>query len=103
LITTPVLPNVKEIRHRLYNGVNPSGYQHIPERVWDALNKKKANRAIYRDDLWATYLQIPEKERHSGVEKLQSARYKPSMGNISGDVYRMPLNEEDADVLIQRA
>jgi hypothetical protein len=56
LITTPILPNVKEIRHRLYNGVNPAGYQHIPKRIWEALNGKEANKSIYRDDQWATYL-----------------------------------------------
>jgi hypothetical protein len=103
LVTTPVLPDVEEIRHRLYNGVNPAGYQYIPERIWDALNKKEANRSIYRDDQWATYLQIPEEERHSGVEKLQPARYRPSIGDTSGDVYRLSLNGEDTDVLIQRA
>jgi hypothetical protein len=56
LVTTPVLPDIKKIRRRLYNGINPSGYQEIPKRIWDALNGKEANRAIYRDDQWATYL-----------------------------------------------
>lgn len=79
------------IRRRLYNNILPWGYNDMPKRVYNAVikNKKEENetrdRAI-RDDLFATYLQIPKNARHTiegGKATLTDASYKPK-GAVKG-------------------
>lgn len=103
LIPMPLYPSIDEIRNRLYNGVNPAGYQHIPERLWNAMSGKKSNQSIFRDDLWATYLQIPEKNRHPNRRKLKPSIYRPSKGSVEESVYRLPLDIEDQQNIIDEA
>ena len=87
------------IRRKLYDNVQPWGYNDIPQRVWNAVvldktepyddDNESRQRAI-RDDLWATYLQIPHKDRHNikGKVTLEQSPFKPK-GAVEGkDTYR---------------
>lgn len=88
------------VRRKLYDNIQPWGYNDIPQRAWNAIVLDKAEpfdddnenrqRAI-RDDLWATYLQIPNKYRHNikgGKVTLEQSPYKPK-GAVQGkDTYR---------------
>lgn len=105
LIPVPIYPNVNKIRKTLYRGVNPAGYRHIPKRLWDAFNGKQANKSIFRDDQWATYLQIPEEERRSDKEirKIKPAIYRPTKGDVGEAVYKLSLDAEDKQALIDDA
>lgn len=88
------------IRKKLYDNVQPWGYNDIPKRIWNAivLNKtepydddnENRQRAI-RDDLWATYLQIPYKNRHNikgGKVTLERSPFKPKGAIEKKDTYR---------------
>ena len=84
------------IRKRLYNNVLPWGYNDIPQRAYNAIvkNKKEVDETrdkALRDDLWATYLQIPKKERHNikgGKVTLEKANYSPKGANPNKEVYK---------------
>ena len=84
------------IRKRLYNNVLPWGYNDIPQRAYNAIvkNKKEVDETrdkALRDDLWATYLQIPKKERHNikgGKVTLEKANYSPKGVNPNKEVYK---------------
>ena len=88
------------VRRKLYDNVQPWGYNDIPQRVWNAVvlnkpepyddNNESRQRAI-RDDLWATYLQIPQKDRHvieGGKVTLEPSPYKPKGAVKEKDTYR---------------
>ena len=88
------------IRKKLYDNVQPWGYNDIPKRIWNAivLNKtepydndnENKQRAI-RDDLWATYLQIPYKNRHNikgGKVTLERSTFKPKGAVEKKDTYK---------------
>lgn len=79
------------VRRKLYDNILPWGYNDIPQRVYNVVVKNKKeedetrDRAI-RDNLFATYLQIPNSERHTiegGKVTLTDARYKPK-GAVKG-------------------
>lgn len=59
---------VDTIRKRLYDGVRPVSYANVTERIKKALSGRKYSDNVYyfepRDQIWAEYLQIPEKQRH---------------------------------------
>ena len=84
------------IRKRLYNNVLPWGYNDISQRAYNAIvkNKKEVDETrdkALRDDLWATYLQIPKKERHNikgGKVILEKANYSPKGVNPNKEVYK---------------
>lgn len=84
---------VDYVRRKLYDNILPWGYTDIPQRVWNAVVKNKKEKddnrdAAIRDDLWATYLQIPKNTRHTiegGKVTLTDASYKPK-----GAVKRKP-------------
>lgn len=91
---------INYIRKKLYDNVQPWGYNDIPKRIWNAivLNKtepydddnENRQRAI-RDDLWATYLQIPYKNRHNikgGKVTLERSPFKPKGAVEKKDTYR---------------
>lgn len=79
------------IRRKLYDNILPWGYDDIPKRAYNAVikDKKENNEArdrAIRDDLWATYLQIPKNARHiidGGKVTLTDASYKPK-GAVKG-------------------
>lgn len=84
------------IRRKLYDNILPWGYNDIPQRVYNAVvrNKKEEDetrdRAI-RDDLFATYLQIPNSERHNingGKATLSKSEYKPKGAVKDKPTYR---------------
>lgn len=84
------------VRKTLYDNILPWGYNDIPQRVYNAVvrNKKEEDetrdRAI-RDDLFATYLQIPNSERHSidgGKATLSKSKYKPKGATKDKPTYK---------------
>lgn len=68
--------SLEEVRQRLYDNVIPFGYNNPTERVYNAVIKNKkeqydpaygvsSDTAETLDDLWGTYLNIPENKRHN--------------------------------------
>ena len=53
------------VRRRLYDNLSPVSYDHPVIRYLKAVKKNKSEGNYKtRDDIWATYLQIPKEERH---------------------------------------
>lgn len=90
------------IRKRAYDNIVPFSYPgsvgKAIERAHKAIveNKKEEqdNNLGARDDIFATYLQIPENQRHApeyswfgAINKLQKSKYVPSKGNKNNDYY----------------
>lgn len=78
--------SVNEVRQLLYDHIYPSGYFDIKDRLKDELSHKttdkpSVNQHFYRDDIWATYLNIPKDKRHDNFNKLQISKYRPTLGN----------------------
>ena len=87
--------SIDQVRKKLYDNIQPWGYNDILQRVWNAVvldkpepyddDNESRQRAI-RDDLWATYLQIPNKNRHDikgGKATLEQSPYRPK-GAVQG-------------------
>lgn len=111
------IPTKQEIRKRLYENIDPYGYDNVASRVAKAVignTKEEALRYGYMpevDDLWATYLQIPKLERHTGNKLLHDGHhlkvlpgiYKPTKGIGSGKYYRLNLNEHSKKAIVDEA
>lgn len=95
-----------EVRRNLYDNLYPRGYDSSisanMERFENAVHgiKDKETRNVtkdgwspYLDDLWATYLQIPQSERHIHFKKgipvtrVVESKYKPTKAKDSNTKY----------------
>ena len=109
--------NIKDkIRKIIYNKINPMYYQNAEDRVINAFTNKNynENNGSYvptpegysvRDDIFATYLQIPESKRHnvSYAPKVKNSEYKPTIGGENKQYKKIDLNPIDSDALIIEA
>ena len=118
-----------DIRRSLYDNLYPYGYGETDmfeslARVKDAANGKRDPRWILfdgdnsigsggvddgkyygdRDDIFATYLGIPEEERHKDfrdkLAKVTRSDYRPTIGNENNEYYKIGLADEQKDWLI---
>lgn len=97
--------SIDEVRWLLYNHLSPVGYFKAQERLISALNHKQTDKPSYdlhpyRDDIWATYLNIPKEKRHN-IRKtiLEPSDYRPSKGNVD-NAYKLVLDDsEKADII----
>ena len=107
-----LLHPISEIRQRLYNNVFPYGYNNSAERAFSAIFKNKPHeselygRPFYEgneqrlDDLWATYLQIPDSQRHF-PRVLTKSKYKPQFSKDNNSIYySVPLNDYEKQNII---
>lgn len=83
---------IDEVRKRLYDNISPVGYEEAKERIGKALENEKSYfdqrfENKYRDDIWATYLSIPEQQRHNNEYKVNQSSYTPSKSNDIGAKY----------------
>ena len=90
-----------DIRLNIYNNINPnSGYDNPVERIIGAITGMKSdnmwNRDPVTDAAFATYLNIPNNKRKYHTE-LSKSKYRPTKGNTIGEVYRLPLENNDFD------
>lgn len=80
---------INEIRKRLYNNLTPASYSSPLRRIEDAVKHNKPDGLYedwarkYRDDIFATYLDIPVNERHKNAiyYRVIDSNYKPTKGN----------------------
>lgn len=96
---------VSDVRRRLYDNVVPFGYEDAFGRISDALILNKKDSRIEEggypstiDDYWATYLGIPEGERHSVPNKVTigKANFQPTKGYIENGykINNLPLESQ---------
>lgn len=90
-----------DIRLNIYNNINPnSGYDNPVERIIGAITGMKSdnmwNRDPVTDAAFATYLNIPDNKRKYHTE-LSKSKYRPTKGNVIGEVYSLPLRDNDFD------
>lgn len=98
---------IKErIQNKLYSHIYPSGYMNARQRIVGALQGKDDvlhtdehdflqtgenadEQAKYRDDIFATYLNIPQHKRRSfaGRVSLQKSQYAPTKSNGARSTY----------------
>lgn len=121
--------DINTVRRNLYDYLNPRGYEATPkanmERFVNAINKKpdgdiRQNVLMdgygydpYLDDIWATYLNIPEKDRHTyfnnpvwneglGVKKVIPSKYKPTKGNENHKYFTLTnINNKELEQLVR--
>lgn len=121
---------IQDARKKLYDNMAPWSYEQDPRkaasRMIGALQGNPDKRKIstrkkafkqgkkteydlegVRDDIWATYLQIPKNQRHHGKVvdryKLQKSQYSPTQGNENNQYYSIPLEYKYQKKLIQSA
>lgn len=100
---------INKLRKKLYDNVHPSGYSHLPRRIINAIIGKgnynpNSSLGQFRDDLWATYLQIAENERHEIKDKVKvsPASYEPSQAKKNIDYVKLDnLPQEIIDKLVK--
>lgn len=111
------IPTKQESRKRLYENIDPYGYDNAAVRVAKAIIGNTKEETISDgympevDDLWATYLQIPKSERHTRSKlvneghhiKVLPGTYKPTKGNDSGKYYKLNLNEDSKKAIVDEA
>lgn len=111
---------INSIRQHLYKTVNPFSDYNIPAHLKDIIGNKymdygniiktKDNRYLTEfedgiadagvaDDIWATYLQIPKDKRRFPI-RIKQSNYKPSKGNQNNTYYKLPLNKDRQEELI---
>ena len=127
LPTTPILLALADkaksaIRERMYRTVSPLSDYLIGEHAKEFINGKtfdygeisydsEGNPYVESwdatinpeivDDIYATYLQIPEKDRRF-KKRLEQSKHKPTIGGNTGDVYyKLPLSERDVQKLME--
>ena len=111
------IPTKQEVRKRLYENINPYDYDNAAIRVAKAVigntKEETLNSGVYMpevDDLWATYLQIPKSERHTGNKlvneghhlKVLPGTYKPTKGS-NGKYYKLNLSENSKKTIVDEA
>ena len=103
---------VDEVRRRLYDNVFPYAYDNAANRAFSAIFKNRpdeseqfskvfyqGNQALL-DDLWGTYLQIPDNQRHQ-KRVLTKSKYKPSISNKEdGLYYSAPLDKQELQYIV---
>lgn len=100
--------SIDEVRWLLYNHLSPVGYYKAQERLISALNHKQTDKPSYelhplRDDIWATYLNIPKEKRHNITKMiLRPSDYRPSKGNVY-KAYKLALSHSEKDDIINEA
>lgn len=100
--------SIDEVRWLLYNHLSPVGYHKAKERLISALNHKQTDKPSYnlhsyRDDIWATYLNIPKEKRHNITKTiLEPSDYRPSKGNVN-NAYKLVLDNNEKDDIINAA
>lgn len=100
--------SIDEVRWLLYNHLKPNGYTKVQERLISALNHKQTDKPSYdlnsyRDDIWATYLNIPKEKRHNIIKTvLEPSDYRPSKGNVD-NAYKLVLDDSEKDDIISAA
>lgn len=113
-----ILHPVDMIRKRLYENVFPYTYDDIQERLNYALlrnqqsDSDKGAEMSYMmqfgmpqliDDLWGTYLQIPDNQRHYN-RVLGISKYAPSNAvDKNTKYYTVPFERQDKDAIIRNA
>jgi len=100
-VSSSIALPVNEKRKRLYKNINPNaGYIDPFNRMFRALTNTGSddmwNREAVADDAFATYLQIPIKERKFNT-RLPKSKYKPTIGSGVGDIYALPLKDTELD------
>ena len=78
MITYPFIPlyTVKDpvttLRKKIYDNIDPYGYNEFGDRITSILiggnSEYKTSVGKVRDDIFAEYLQIPQKDRHNYPE-----------------------------------
>lgn len=100
--------SIDDVRWLLYNHLSPVSYAKAQERLISALNHKQTDKPSYdlnpyRDDIWATYLNIPKEKRHNIIKTvLEPSDYRPSKGNIN-KAYKLVLDNSEKDDIINAA
>ena len=94
---------IDEVRQRLYDGIQPVGYNSAKYRIKRALRGDKVNSSMHRDDIWAEYLQIPKNKRHKvvGVSEVMDSHFKPKNSKENIIYKRIPLLNYEKENLIQ--
>lgn len=98
---TGIPMSVQEARMNLYKNINPNwDYENPIGRVFKAITDtgkdKMWNRGPIADEAFATYLQIPEENRNYKT-RFQKSEYRPTKGNTVGEVYKLPLKNDEND------
>lgn len=96
MITYPFIPlyTVKDpvttLRKKIYDNIDPYGYNEFGDRITSILiggnSEYKTSVGKVRDDIFAEYLQIPQKDRHNYPEtwKVKDSKYRPTINDDSG-------------------
>ena len=109
---------IGRVRKKLYDNVNPYGYERYLQRIFSALrgerDPNKNKHLMIRDDIFATYLQIPEEERHTldgaddfqkkiGIAKVRDSQYAPTIGGENKQYKAIDLTNKDKFYLVYDA
>ena len=85
---------IDEVRKRLYDNISPLGYSKPIRRINSAFRNEPETTNVrklhykFRDDIWRTYLNVPESYRHSGDNYLVSpSNYKPTKASNNNTIY----------------
>lgn len=116
-----------EIRQALYDNLYPYGYGEVDmfealDRVKSAAEGERDSRFYIdeynfaddpkddgkyeggRDDIFATYLQIPEEKRHKNLRgeltKVSRSEYRPTIGGKNNEYYKVNLTDDDKDWMV---
>lgn len=100
---------VQDAKLNIYYNINPdSGYANPIQRFIGAITNTKSDdmqsRSPVTDAAFATYLNIPNDKRIWHIE-LPKSKYRPTKGDTVGEVYSLPLmdNELDKGMIIKSA
>lgn len=104
-----------EVRYRLYKNIAPYGYDDAANRIKSALRNEvpefeagDTGEEVYnpdRDDIWATYLQIPEEKRRNVVDAMVGlSEYAPTITDGKSHKYHnLLLSPYDKQALVDKA
>lgn len=107
---------IDEVRYRLYRNISPYGYIEARNRIKSALDNKlpkletfnyehgKSNFTPERDDIFATYLQIPKEKRRNFIEhEVSESEYKPTNSKDNIKYHKIKLGWYDKRHLVNAA
>ena len=82
-----------EIRRRLYDYVDPYGYDDFGSRINTALSGNQGEYPMHlhgRDDIFAEYLGIPKDKRHNYEDSIKviPSKYRPTKGDDPNSNYK---------------